>query len=78
MSVEENLLAKRERMKIEKKVIIKEEAYSSYVKADHILWKLEKMFDRLTIADNLETKIKNPNPYDGTILTHDSVKIYAP
>lgn len=61
VSVEANLLAKRARMKTEKKVTIKEEASSSDVKADHILRKLEKMFDRLTIVDKPETTIINPN-----------------
>jgi len=40
VSVEANLMAKRARMKTEKKVTIKEEAYSSDVKADHILRKI--------------------------------------
>jgi len=57
MSVEENLLAKRARTKTEKKVTIKEEASSS----DHLLRKIEKVFDRFTIADNPETQIRNPN-----------------
>lgn len=61
VSVEENLLAKRARMKTEKKVTIKEEASSSDVKGDHILRKIEKMFDQLTIADKLENTIRNPN-----------------
>lgn len=61
VSIEANLLAKRARMKTEKKVIIKEEASSSDIKADYILWKIEKMFDRLTIVDKLENKIRNPN-----------------
>jgi len=51
MSVETNLLAKRARTKTEKKVTIKEEASSS----DHLLRKINKMFDRLMIADKLET-----------------------
>jgi len=55
--VEANLLAKRARTKTEKKVTIKEEASSS----DHLLRKLEKMFDRLTIADKPETQVRNPN-----------------
>lgn len=46
VSVEANLLAKRARMKTEKNVTIKEEASSLDVKADHILRKIEKMFDR--------------------------------
>lgn len=57
VSVEANLLAKRARTKTEKKVTIKEEASSS----DHLLHKLEKMFDRFTIADKLETQVRNPN-----------------
>ena len=61
VSVEENLLAKRERMKTEKKVTIKEEESSSDVNTDNILWKIEKMFDWLTIADKPETTIRNPN-----------------
>lgn len=61
MSVEENLLAKRERMKNEKKVTIKEEESSSDVKAYNLLHKIEKMFDRLTVADKPETTIRNPN-----------------
>lgn len=40
VSVEENLLAKRARMKIEKKVTIKEEASSSDVKAGNLLRKI--------------------------------------
>jgi len=57
MSVEANLLAKRARTKTEKKVTIKEEASS----LDHLLRKIEKMFDRFTIADKPKTQIKNPN-----------------
>jgi len=56
VSVEANLLAKRVRTKTEKKVITKEEASSS----DHLLCKIEKMFDRLTIADKPKTHIRNP------------------
>ena len=55
--VEANLLDKRARTKTEKKVTIKEEASSP----DHLLRKIEKMSDRLTIVDKLETQIKNPN-----------------
>lgn len=57
VSVEANLLAKRARTKTEKKVAIKEEASSS----DHLLRKIEKMFDRFTITYKPETPIKNPN-----------------
>lgn len=57
VSVEANLLAKKARTKTEKKVTIKEEAFSS----DHLLCKIEKIFDRLTIADKPETQIRNPN-----------------
>lgn len=57
VSVEANLLAKRARTKTEKKVTIKEEASSS----DHLLHKIEKMFDRLTIADKTKTQIRNLN-----------------
>ena len=53
VSVEANLLAKRARANVEKKVTIKEEASSS----DHLLRKIEKMFDRLTISDKLETQV---------------------
>lgn len=61
MSVEANLLAKRARIKTEKKVTIKEEASSLVVKVDHLLHKNEKMFDRLTIVDKPEAPIRNPN-----------------
>ena len=61
VSVEENLLAKTARMKTKKKVTIKEETSSLDVKADNILWKIEKMFDWLTVADKPETTIRNPN-----------------
>jgi len=57
VSVEANLLAKRARVKTEKKVTIKEEASSS----DHLLHKIEKMFDRLTIVDTPKTQVRNPN-----------------
>ena len=57
VSVEANLLAKRARTKAERKVTIKEETSTS----DQVLRKLEKMFDRLTIADKHETQVKNPN-----------------
>lgn len=61
VSVEANMLAKRARMKTKKKVTIKEEASSLDVKADHILQKIENMFDWLMIADKPETTIINPN-----------------
>lgn len=57
VSVEANLLSKRARTKTEKKVTIKEEASSS----DHLLHKIEKMFDRFTIVDKPKTQIRNPN-----------------
>lgn len=57
VSMEANLLAKRVRTKTDKKVTIKEEASSS----DHLLHKIENMFDRLTITYKPETQIKNPN-----------------
>jgi len=58
-SVEENLLAKRARTKTKTKVTIKEEASS----LDHLLRKIEKMFDRLTIADKPKTQIINLDFY---------------
>jgi len=61
VSVEANLLAKRARMKTKKKVTIEEEASSSDVKVDHILRKIEKMFDLLTTEDKPENTIRNPN-----------------
>ena len=61
MSVEENMMTKKARMKTEKKVTIKEEASSLDVKEDNLLWKIENMFDRSTVADKPETTIKNPN-----------------
>ncbi len=57
VSVEANLLAKRSRTKAEKKVTIKEEA-STF---DHLPRKIEKMFDRFTIADKFKTQVRNPN-----------------
>ena len=57
ISIEANILAKRAREKAEKKVTIKEEASSS----DHLLLKIEKMFDRLKIADKPEAQVRNPN-----------------
>eukprot|EP00253_Pinus_taeda_P025078 PITA_25078 len=48
-------------MKSEKKVTIKEEASTSYVKPDNLLQKIDKMFDRFTIADKPETPIRNLN-----------------
>lgn len=57
VSVEASLLAKRARAKAEKKVTIKEEASSS----DHLLRKIEKIFDRLTIVDKPEAQVKNTN-----------------
>ena len=64
MSVEANLLAKRARMKTEKKVTIKEEASSLYFKADNILQKIEKMFDQLKIADKPKQQSKIPTLED--------------
>lgn len=57
MSVDENMLAKRARMNAKKKATIKEETSS----LDHLLRKIEKTFDRLTIADKPKTPIRNPN-----------------
>ena len=57
VSVEANLLAKRARVKAKKKVTIKDEASSS----DHLLRKIDKMFDRLTIADKPKAQVRNPN-----------------
>ena len=51
------MLAKRDRTKTENKVTIKEEASS----LNHLLHKIEKMFDRFTIVDKPETPIRNPN-----------------
>lgn len=48
-------MAKRARMKTEKKATIKEEASSSDVKVDQILQNIEKMFDRMTIQISLKT-----------------------
>lgn len=54
ISVEANLLAKRARAKVEKKVTMKEEV------SKQVLRKMEKMFDRLTI-DKSKPQVNNLN-----------------
>lgn len=56
VSVEANLLARRTRMKAEKKVAIKEEVST----LDQVLRKMEFFFERLTI-DKSEPQIRTPN-----------------
>lgn len=56
VSVEANLLAKRDRTKAKKQVTIKEEVSTS----NQVLRKMEKMFDRLTINKS-EPQVINPN-----------------
>lgn len=59
VSVEENLLAKKVRMRSEKRVTIKKEA--SNAKMDNLIRIGEKMVDQLTIIDRPGPPIKNPN-----------------
>lgn len=69
ISVEANLLAKRARMRNERRVTIKEEPSTSDVKIDTLAKSLEKLVDRLEIMEgNLQwynqqkgTQIRNPN-----------------
>ena len=61
VNVEANLLAKRARTRAEKRVTIKEEASTSDNKMDTLIRTVEKMVDRLTIADRPEPQIRNPN-----------------
>lgn len=58
VSIEANLLTKRARKKVKKKVTIKEEVSASY----QVLRKMENMFDRLTIEKS-EPQVRNPNFY---------------
>ena len=53
LSVESNILARRARQKIERRVIIKEEPYisSSDTKLDSLARAMERMMERLTVAD---------------------------
>lgn len=57
VSVEENLLAKRERMRSEKRVTMKEEASTLDVKMDTLIRTMERMVDQLSITDRPETQI---------------------
>lgn len=66
ISVEANLLIKKSKIKSEKpekKVTIKEESSSSSeVKLDTLNKTMERMIDRMTIADRkVEPSIRNPN-----------------
>ena len=61
VSVEANLLAKRARMRSEKRVTMKEEASNSDVKMDTLIWTVEGMVDQLSITDGPEPQIQNPN-----------------
>lgn len=54
VSVEANLLAKRERMRLEKRVSVKEEASNSNVKMDTLIRTMERMVDWLSITDRPE------------------------
>ena len=56
VSVEANLLAKRARVRAEKKVTIKEEPSTS----DQVLRKVERMLERMKI-DKPEPQVRNPN-----------------
>ena len=53
VSVESNLLAKRARLRNERRVTIKEEASNSNLKIDQLAKNLERMMDRL---DNIERR----------------------
>ena len=61
VSIEANLLAKRERMRSEKRVIVKEEASTSDVKMDTLIRTMERMVDWLSITNRPEMQIRNPN-----------------
>lgn len=61
VNVEENLQAKRARMRSKKRVTIKEEESTSDVKMDTLIRTVEKLVDRITITDRPEPPIKNPN-----------------
>ena len=59
VSVEANLNDKRARLKVEKRVTIKEEPSTS-TSEQHLLREMEKIFKRMTL-DKPETQIRNPN-----------------
>lgn len=61
VGVEANLLSKRARTRVEKRVTVKEEASPSDTKMDTLIRTMEKMVDRLTISDRPEAPIRNPN-----------------
>jgi len=52
VSVEENLLAKREKLKVERRVTIKEvPSSSSDAKLDTLVKTMERMMERMTLTD---------------------------
>lgn len=62
VSVEANLLAKKARLRNERRVTIKEETPTSNLKIDNLSKKLERMMDRL---DNMEMKPQWDNQQQG-------------
>ena len=71
LKFEANLLAKKEKLKIERRVTIKEEpsfSYPFYYKIDNLLRTMERMMDRISITNRAPTienqpapQIRNPN-----------------
>lgn len=61
VSVEANLLAKRERMRSNKTVTMKEEASTLDVKMDTLIQMMERMVYRFSITDKPTPQIRNPN-----------------
>ena len=66
VSIEVNILAKKYRLRNERRVTMKEETSSSNTKIDHLAKTLERMMDRLDKIERRpqwdnEQKIRNPN-----------------
>jgi hypothetical protein len=64
VSVEANLLAKRDRLRTERRVTIKEEPSTSFVdeKIDSLVRTMERMMDRLDIVDRTPPRENQPGP----------------
>jgi hypothetical protein len=64
VSVEANLLARRDRLRIERRVTIKEEpcTFSIYEKIESLVRTMERMMDTLDIADRTPPRENQPGP----------------
>jgi hypothetical protein len=64
ISVEANLLSKRERQRTKRRVMIKEEpsTYSSDAKLDSLVRAMERMMERLTVAERNPPRENQPDP----------------